>query len=146
MSHPVPYELARLRGFPGKRKMHPGPQPARTEQVPEPPEGLAGDALAAWLHLAPRLHRTGLLSQIDTIAFEVHCRTVGRWRAIERQLDEAGPPVTPGPYLKAVVEAARAVMQTGAAFGLDPASRVRIAASGFKEPEAKDERWGGLLA
>ncbi len=35
-SHIVPYELARLRCFPGKRRTRPGPQPARPEAVPGP--------------------------------------------------------------------------------------------------------------
>jgi hypothetical protein len=34
VSHVVPYELARLRGFPGKRRARSGPQPSRTEEVP----------------------------------------------------------------------------------------------------------------
>jgi P27 family predicted phage terminase small subunit len=146
VSHAVPYELAKLRGFPGKRKMHPGPRPARTEQVPEPPEGLPGDAREVWLYLAPRLHCTGLLSEVDTIAFEVLCRTVARWRAIERQIDEAGPVMAGSPYLKAVAEAAAAVLRAGAAFGLDPAARVRLAAGGHQGPPPDEGEWRGLLA
>ena len=45
----VPYELAQLRGNPGKRKLHPGPQPARTAHVPGPPDFLMPAAKAEWL-------------------------------------------------------------------------------------------------
>jgi hypothetical protein len=52
VSRVIPYELARLRGFPGKRKQR-GPQPIRTEAVPEPLPFLGETAQAEWRRLAP---------------------------------------------------------------------------------------------
>jgi hypothetical protein len=87
MSHPIPYELAKLRGFPGKRKMHPGPQPTRHEQPPQPHDGLAGDARDAWLYLAPQIHPLGLLTEIDVIAFEI---LSGPSSPVKRSSSDAG--------------------------------------------------------
>ena len=43
--------LRLLKGNPGKRPARQPPEPARTEQCPEPPEHLTGHAREAWLHL-----------------------------------------------------------------------------------------------
>jgi phage terminase small subunit len=54
--------LRLLKGNPGKRPSRSPPEPARTEQCPEPPEHLTGYAREAWLHLAPELHRLNLFT------------------------------------------------------------------------------------
>ena len=48
---------------------------------------MAGGVL---LRLAPELHRPRLLTTLDTIALEIYCQAVARWRVAERQLAEAG--------------------------------------------------------
>jgi P27 family predicted phage terminase small subunit len=139
---PLPTRLKLMRGNPGHEKLNRDePQPPVAPRCPEPPEGLTGDARATWAYQAPRLHRLGLLTEVDGIAFEIYCRLVGRWRAIERQLDDAGV-VVPGPYLTAAREAARAVLAAGAEFGLSPSARVRVRAG---DPP-RDSKWDGLLA
>jgi P27 family predicted phage terminase small subunit len=139
---PLPTKLKLMRGNPGHQKLNRDePQPPVAKKCPEPPEGLTGDARATWLYQAPRVHRLGLLTEVDTIAFEIYCTAVGHWRAIERQIADAGP-VLPGPYLKAAIEAARAVLHAGAEFGLSPSARVRVRAG---EPP-DDGEWRGLLA
>jgi P27 family predicted phage terminase small subunit len=139
---PMPTKLKLLRGNPGRRKLNlDEPRPPVAPRCPEPPEELAGDARDTWLYQAPRLHRMGLLTEVDVVALEIYCRLVGRWRAIERQIDEAGI-VIPGPFLTAAREAARAVLHAGERFGLDPAARVRVRAG---EPP-NDDKWAGLLA
>ena len=52
--------LRPLKGNPGKRPVCKPPQPARTEQCPEPPKHLTGHAREAWLQLAPELHKLNL--------------------------------------------------------------------------------------
>jgi phage terminase small subunit len=70
---PIPTRLKLLRGNPGHQKLNRAePQPPSAKKCPEPPEGLAGDAREAWLYQAPRLHRIGLLTEVDTIALEIY--------------------------------------------------------------------------
>ena len=57
--------LRLLKGNPGKHPARSPPEPARTEQCPEPPEHLKGYAREAWLHLAPELHKLNLLTTLD---------------------------------------------------------------------------------
>jgi P27 family predicted phage terminase small subunit len=164
MSHVVPYELARLRGFPGKqRKRPPGAQPARTEQVPEPPDFLMPAAKAEWARLAPEAHALGLLTALDVTLFAVYCQSVGRWMAAEDLLvkavaeaaadgDDGGGLAVAGskggavinPVLKIAVQAARDVCRYAAEFGFTPASWARMRA-GYEPPPGPD-KWGGLLA
>jgi phage terminase small subunit len=68
--------LARLRGFPGKRnKLRSGPQPSRTEAVPEPLEFLSEAAKAEWRRLTPELHRLNLLTILDDAIFAAYCQS-----------------------------------------------------------------------
>jgi P27 family predicted phage terminase small subunit len=162
MSHIVPYELAKLRGNPGKRKLHAGPQPARTAHVPGPPDFLMPAAKAEWLRLADELHALGLLTVLDTTTFAVYCQSVARWLLAEEMLakaiadaaangDDGVGFVTAGsrgavvdPLVKITVQAARDVCRYCAEFGFTPASRARFRA-GYDPPPGPD-KWDGLLA
>jgi P27 family predicted phage terminase small subunit len=160
----VPYELAKLRGNPGKRRLHPGPQPARTEQPPEPLEFLLPAAKAEWSRLAPELHALGLLTALDVTLFGLYCQSVARWLLAEELLakaireaaadgDDGGGLVVAGskgaavinPLLKVTVQAARDVCRYAAEFGFTPASRARFRA-GYQPPPEGGSQWDGLLA
>jgi phage terminase small subunit len=94
---PIPTRLKLLRGNPGHQKLNRDePKPPVAKKCLEPPNGLVGDARDAWLYQAPRLHRIGLLTEVDTIALEIYAVAVGRWREAERQLAEAGAFVVAG--------------------------------------------------
>jgi P27 family predicted phage terminase small subunit len=163
MSHPIPFELAKLRGNPGKRRLHPGPQPARAAHVPGPPDFLMPAAKTEWLRLADEAHALGLLTLLDTTLFAVYCQSVGRWLQAEELLakavaeaaangdDGAGLAVAGAngaavinPLLKIAVAAARDVCRYAAEFGFTPAARARFRA-GYEPPPGPD-KWDGLLA
>jgi P27 family predicted phage terminase small subunit len=151
MSRVIPYETHRLRGFPGKRKLRPGPQPTRTEEVPEPPDFLCEAAKAEWRRLAPELCRLNLLTTLDRSLFAVYCETFGHWMEAERQL-EAGGLVAKGstgnvvmhPLVKIAVQAARDVCKFGAEFGLSPCARAKMRA-GYSPPPG-GSKFDGLLS
>jgi P27 family predicted phage terminase small subunit len=148
----IPYELAKVRGFPSKNKMTPPPQPSRTEAVPEPPSHLPQAAREEWWRVAPELHRLGLLTTLDLMTFAVYCTAVARWLRLEAELaDEEF--VVPGartervlvtnPRAKLAVHAARDVVNFSAAFGMSPAARTRMVAGlNVEEPS----KFGDLLA
>src|SRR5262245_36689271 len=79
MRPPVPFELKALGGNPGKRPLHPGPQPTQTDEPPEPLPFLSETAKAEWRRVAPELHRLGLLTILDHVIFGTYCAAYGRW-------------------------------------------------------------------
>jgi P27 family predicted phage terminase small subunit len=147
----IPIEVKRLRGNPGRRPLHSGPQPARTDP-PEPLAFLSEDAKAEWRRLAPELHRLGLLTLLDHSAFGAYCSSFARWMAADRMLESEGL-LAPGstgnmvvhPAFKIAVQCARDLIRIGNEFGLTPCGRTRIAAGGYMPPEPPS-KFGDLLA
>jgi P27 family predicted phage terminase small subunit len=147
---PTPTRLKLIRGNPGRRRLRPEPEPLRLSECPEPPAHVAGFGAEEWRRIAPELHRLGLLTLLDTRAFEAYCVSYGRWRQAEQALVDAEL-IVPGssqnqvanPLLKIATQAARDLIRFGAEFGLTPSARARVAA-GRVLPE--DSKFGDLLA
>jgi P27 family predicted phage terminase small subunit len=147
MSHPVPIELRRLRGNPGKRPIPNGLRPPRLSEPPPPPDWLRGLARQEWLRLAPELHVTGVLTSLDLAAFGVVCVTLGRWLECEAEIetlrgDPARHEIMAGPLLKLATQCARDAIKFMGEFGMTPSSRCRVAADGYKGPS----KFGDLIA
>lgn len=84
---PVPNEIKKLRGNPGKRPIvQSGIQPEQPSDVLPPPAFLSKEAKAEWRRLAPQIHKLGLLTEQDLGAFAAYCQAYGRWAAAEAQL------------------------------------------------------------
>jgi P27 family predicted phage terminase small subunit len=150
MSHPIPFELARLRGNPGKRKLHPGPQPARTEAPPEPLNFLCETGKAEWRRLAPELHRLGLLTVLDHAVFGAYCSSFGRWMTAERLLATEGllakgstGNTIAHPLFKVATQAARDVCKFACELAMTPSARAR-ARAGWDDPPSGG-KFHGLL-
>jgi P27 family predicted phage terminase small subunit len=148
----IPIEVKRLRGNPGKRRLPAEPQPARTEEPPEPLPFLAEDAKAEWRRLAPELHRLGLLTVLDHSAFGAYCQSFARWVMADRQLETEGllakgstGNTIAHPLFKVATQSARDMIKAGAEFGLSPCARARLAAGGYMPPEPPS-KFGDLLA
>jgi P27 family predicted phage terminase small subunit len=149
----IPIEIKRLRGNPGKRKLHAGPQPPVAAEPPEPLAFLSEGAKAEWRRLAPDLHKIGLLSIFDHMTFGAYCAHTARWIEAERMLERKGllakgstGNVVASPLFRIAILSAREMIAAGAAFGLSPSARARIAAGGYQGPPPDDGKWDGLLA
>lgn len=59
---PVPTQLKILAGNPGKRAL-PENEPEFDNEIPQLPDWLAGEALAAWHRLMPELHAVGIVAE-----------------------------------------------------------------------------------
>lgn len=82
---PKPTALRLVEGNPGKRPINKAePKPGR--QLPRCPKWLPKAAKAVWRDLAPRLHRIGVLTEVDGRTLAVFCVTYTRWRAAEEYL------------------------------------------------------------
>jgi P27 family predicted phage terminase small subunit len=133
---PVPTALKIARGNPGQRKLPAGePQPSTAIDLCVPAI-LADDpsARAVWEATAPRLHRVGLLTEVDLDALTLYCATFARWQAAERHLQVHGltvvvgkrkPPIV-SPYFAVAMKAQAQCRALLIEFGLTPVSRARV--------------------
>ena len=87
---PVPFVVAKLKGFPGKRAKRPPPEPAILPKCPEPPEWLHEYAKQEWWRVAPELHVVGLLSSIDIACLAAYCSSYAMWREASETLANEG--------------------------------------------------------
>jgi P27 family predicted phage terminase small subunit len=142
--------LRLLKGNPGKRPIRKPPQPARTEQCPEPPKHLTGHAREAWLQLAPELHKLNLLTTLDIGPFSAYCTAYAHWQDAEEALQHRGELIIKtakgdpriNPLVRIASQAMADMQRIGAQFGLTPSGRLRL--SGIKPPPPPS-KFDGLL-
>jgi P27 family predicted phage terminase small subunit len=153
MSRVIPYELARLRGNLGKRKLRPGPKPASPEAVPEPLPFLCEAAREEWRRLAPELFRLGLLTVLDHAIFGAYCAAFGHWMTAERLLETEGLTARGStgntvvhPLTKIATQAARDLCKYAAGFGMTPCARARMRAGWDPDAGGGPGKFDGLLA
>jgi P27 family predicted phage terminase small subunit len=122
--------LRLLKGNPGERPARSPPEPARTEQCPEPPEHLKGYAREAWLHLAPELHKLNLLTTLDIAPFSAYCCAYAHWHRPKRSCSADDQDCRrPSPHQPAGADGFPSHGRhaaIGAEFGLSPNARLRL--------------------
>lgn len=154
---PTPTALKVLQGT-YRADRHGGQEPQPALEHPDCPELLTGEARALWEHLAPRLYRLGLLTELDAPALAATCSAYGRWHTAEKHLAEQGDVVKSpsgypiiNPYLSISKAAWKQYRDGLQEFGLSPAARTRLHVTPPTAPNAKDRffpgnKWYGLLA
>jgi P27 family predicted phage terminase small subunit len=145
--HPIPIELKRLRGNPGRRRLLDALAVAKLRAVPEPPNWMSSLAQQEWRRWAPALHQLGLLSELDLGCFSVLCVTHARWLECEMELeslrnDPARREVLAGPLGRLAAQCARDSIKFMAEFGMSPSQRCKVAATGAEDLG----KFRGLLA
>ena len=147
---PKPTALKKLEGNPGKRPLN------ELEPVPPVaslrcPNYLLPEARKEWRRLAPILMNLGLLTAADAVPFAGYCQAYARWREAEEFITQHGSIFkTPSGYVQQVPQVSIAqqnlkIMQSFATeFGLTPACRARIVASGGAA-ESDDDPMAQLL-
>ena len=147
---PKPTALKVLEGNPGKRPLN--------EHEPVPPKAaircpawLEPEAKKEWKRLAPALEAMGILTTVDISAFAGYCQAYARWKEAEEFISKHGSIFqTPSGYVQQVPQVSIAqqnlkIMQSFCSeFGLTPATRSRIIASGGSDGDA-DDPMEGLL-
>lgn len=140
---PVPTEIKKLRGNPGKRPLvEDAIQPDQPPEVLPPPVFLSKEAKAEWRRLAPQIHKLGLLTSQDLGAFGAYCQAYGRWASAEAQITRDArkrAAIAGGTIIKTVsgnliqnpaVSIANAAMaqmvKYAAEFGFTPSARTRV--------------------
>jgi len=156
---PIPLQLRRLRGNPGKRALRAEPEPAREPKCPEPPPFLDSYARDEWWRVAPELHRLGLLTMLDVSPLAVYCEAYDRWRTAEEALAvmREGDEETHGlmiktaegnaranPLVKIAADAAGAMIAVAGLLGMTPVARSRLAGGIGGQPPAGGGKFEGL--
>jgi len=144
---PVPFVVAKLKGFPGKRAKRPPPEPAALERCPEAPSYLPELAREEWNRVAPGLWAIGLLSVVDTACLAAYCASYALWRRASEELDSLTVQTKSGdlrrhPLIKVISDSAADMGHYAGEFGLSPVARTRLA-QGHQPPPSK---FDGLLA
>jgi P27 family predicted phage terminase small subunit len=154
----MPTHLRLIRGNASKRPIRSEPQPARSLEIPQPPEFLARYAREEWYRVAPELYRLGLLTLVDVTALAAYCDAYGRWRTASEALAKMAERDATGrallvknadgnarqnPLVKIAANAAKDMLRFAGEFGLTPVARARIAAGVYAQPNGK---FDGLLA
>jgi len=133
---PKPTRLKLITGNPGKRPLN-KKEPKPKQTVPACPDFVQGEARKTWQKISKKLHRIGLLTEIDGMALAVLCQSWAEYLEASAKLRETGMLVKSpngypmmNPYLSISNQAVKKVRSLLAEFGMSPSSRSRITASG----------------
>lgn len=126
-------EVKASAGNPGKASLgSPKPLPV----APTCPSWLDATAKAKWRELAPKLEKSGLLTEVDGEAFALLCAHWSNAVKAQRDLDRNGLIVAGkrNPAAGLLKDSSEAFRRYCALFGLDPTDRARL-----KAPEPTEE-------
>lgn len=144
---PKPTQLRVLEGNMSHRPLPKG-EPKPPLGIPTMPDWLPLEGKREWRVIAPKLHRSRLLTDLDGTALGAYCLAVAQLRAAQKILDVKGFTVTtPSGYKQqrpevAIVRASLMLIERYSAhFGLTPAARARITL-----PEPGEEDIAGILS
>lgn len=87
---PLPHELHRLHGNPGRRKRATPPKAKPLPALPEPPVYLSEEAQAEWRIVVRELHALRLLTELDRGLLEAWCAARGDFICAEKVLRNEG--------------------------------------------------------
>jgi P27 family predicted phage terminase small subunit len=123
--------------------------PDMPERAPSPPKHLTKSAKSKWRSISKKLHRLGILTEVDVPALALCCQAYGRWVDAEKQLGKTGMVIktTNGnlvnsPYLNIANTAMRDCYNYLREFGMTPSSRTKVTAVD-RQPKSK---FAGLIA
>jgi P27 family predicted phage terminase small subunit len=137
---PLPGNVVRLRGNPGKRKLNDaGPRPE--PRAPTCPGALGPAARKEWQRLAKELGSLGLLSGLDRGALAAYCQAHALWQEAVQALERYGTMVKSpngypmqSPYVAVLNKQVDIMVRIAAEFGMTPSSRTRIR-TGARPPD-----------
>ncbi len=129
---PLPSNVVRLRGNPGKRKLNdaePRPGPA----TPTCPGYLGAEARKEWRRLSRELAALGLLTGLDRGPLAAYCQAHALWVEAVTSIERYGTMVkspngypVPSPYVAVANKQVEIMGRIAGEFGMTPSSRTRI--------------------
>ena len=133
---PIPTEIKRARGNPGRRPLN-DCEPQVKPGVPRCPANLDEAARREWRRISKLLARYGVLTEMDASALATYCQVWSRWQYAEEQLRKYGPVILSpqnkfpiqSPYLAIANRSIEQLQKMLVEFGMTPSSRCRIQAT-----------------
>ena len=134
---PIPTQLNRLRGNPGRRPLNDQePVAPALDAVPEPPRYLSVRAKAEWRRVAKEMLPLGLLVALDRTMLAAYCAAAGQFAEASHQLKTQDLSTKPGTkWLFIQSMAMKAMKQFAPELGISLSARSRIKVS---KPEKKN--------
>ena len=127
-----PTKLQLLKGNPGRRPLN-RREPRPRARMPRVPAHLSAPAKTAWKMIAPKLHRLGLLTEIDGLALGLLCDSYGRYLEAEKKLRKEGELIktekgnlVQSPYLAIRNRHFDQIRRLLAEFGMTPSARANL--------------------
>lgn len=147
---PRPTRMKVLEGNPGRRPLSQNePSPSVMDGVPKPPSHLNKAAKKEWRSIAAKLHRLGLLTEVDITALALYCQSYARWVEAEEKLLLTGlviktinGNVINSPYVNIASASMRDCHKFLIEFGMTPSSRTKVSAA----TQGKKSKFIGLIS
>ena len=126
---PLPSNVVRLRGNPGKRRLnHAEPRPA--PRVPPCPACLGDEARKEWQRLAKELGELGLLTRLDRGLLAAYCQAHALWVEAVSSIERYGTMIKSpngypmqSPYVAVANKQVEIMVRIAAELGMTPSSR-----------------------
>jgi P27 family predicted phage terminase small subunit len=129
---PLPSNVVRLRGNPGKRRLNDA-EPRPVARVPPCPACLGDAARKEWQRLAKELAELGLLTGLDRGLLAAYCQAHALWVEAVSSIERYGTMVKSpngypmqSPYVAVVNRQVDIMVRIAAELGMTPSSRTRI--------------------
>ena len=122
-----------INGVENKARLNPD-EPQVDTTMPTCPEWVKGYAIAVWKRLAPKLHKSGILTNIDRDTFAMYCTLVSAFRDAVRDGD-----------VNRQIKMTQQVRIMAAEFGLTPSSRSGLHVSPGKGKSKDDKKKAARL-
>jgi P27 family predicted phage terminase small subunit len=129
---PLPSNVVRLRGNPGKRRLnHAEPRPA--PRVPMCPACLGDEARKEWKRLTRELAGLGLLTGLDRGLLAAYCQAHALWVEAVSSIERYGTMIKSpngfpmqSPYVAVANKQVEIMVRIASELGMTPSSRTRI--------------------
>lgn len=138
---PIPTELKRLAGNPGKRPLNDA-EPTYASGVPQVPRWLDAEARREWRRVVKELASVGLITRVDRGALAAYCEAWSRWRRAEEALEREELVLTtdkgytyPNPLIGIANGALEQMKRFMVEFGMTPSSRTKVKVEKPQEPD-----------
>jgi len=133
--------MKRLLGNPGRRALN-DREPKPRQVMPAMPAHVKTDdeAKREWRRMGKRLHKLGLVTEIDASALAAYCIAWSRWVRAETGLQKSGLVIKAlsgrlvrNPLLLVANEAMSQMLKLMVEFGMTPSSRSKVTTTSAKE-------------
>jgi P27 family predicted phage terminase small subunit len=129
---PLPGNVVRLRGNPGKRRLNDA-EPRPSSRAPTCPACLGDEARKEWKRLVAELAELGLLTRLDRGLLAAYCQAYALWVEAVSSIEHYGTMVKSpngfpiqSPYVGVANKQVDIMVRIAAEFGMTPSSRTRI--------------------